>query len=349
MRSSSRVCHEIPIKTDHFLTEVRLDVSPNRVITPRRDWNNANEPELRALVRKGLQELATRPMTSKKEADAWLEALLVLLRQAEELVPLLTPDQQPAGLMSADVKTAYSRVRRCAKRHKDSPTPETQEEYAQSQLIATELWKIERENAWNEHLIRATADSQGLYRTLRWARSLEETREPAHMPPLVEESESGDITHTTFDAQCDCLARELLLVPTDGDVVADTPELPFGLVEEEVEPSYPVVLSLEEVQQLLTDMPRVRPTVEHSVSNILLKLCQDIITPPLTEFCKSSRFLHDSIRLLLLRSQRMFQALLPPHSMETCHHYSPQKAFWALLQSEELETNCAPLSDWQTV
>ena len=102
------------------------------------------------------------------------------------------------------------------------------------------------------------------------------------MPPLIEEEDGKTVTHSKSEDQCNCLARKLLLVPTDSDNKATAPLLPFVPTKFCLTPQ----LSRADVQKLLRNMLRLRATVKGGVLNMLVKICQDVLAPDLTEFCK---------------------------------------------------------------
>jgi hypothetical protein len=292
LRASSRVAYDIPTGSDHFCSETDLEISPNRILFKPLDWNNADEQKLRNIVQRGLGDIMALPMLTATQLDDWLEALMDLFRRAEkEAVPELKLDpQQPTFLMSSGVRRAYAVFKQRAREWKTSPTPENTEALEEARLVADELWRIERENAYNQHILESTADLKGLYRKMRWAKCQEHVREPAHMPDLLEPPSAGESPPkrlTDPEAKCDCLAKKLLLVDTEAQEEATAPELPWEVNDKKEYTPCLIELSTDQIHQLLTDMPRVRATVDGGVSNVMLKLCQDILVPHFTTYCKT--------------------------------------------------------------
>ena len=281
-RAASRVCYDIPVRSDHFLVEVELDVSPDRVIFERRDWENANEQRLRNLAREGLRQTRD-PVADPAELDAWLDSFTRVLAEVESHVPKI----ESAGhsvKMPPNVQRAFAHAKRCLRDYKAFRTRHRLKRLQNADAFAKELWKLEREQAWYNHMARSTADLQGAYKKYHWALGRDSAREPAHMPPLLDGEAPDLVTLTSPQSQSDCLAKSLLLVSADPNEEFSAPDLPF-----DVNPnSLPTceLLQHNDVDDLIQKMPLVRATVDNGVSNRILKICREVVVPHLLKFCE---------------------------------------------------------------
>ncbi|KAF1849325.1 uncharacterized protein K460DRAFT_276385, partial [Cucurbitaria berberidis CBS 394.84] len=256
----------------------------DRVIYERRDWVNANEKHLNDLAEKHLTAIEDDSMTSPAELNAYWDKFLDGLREIENTVPIAKSSQHSATQMSPGVRQAFAEVKRCARDYKAFRTPELEKRHEEAELVAKELWKIERQNAWYDHVAKSTANLQGAYKKYHWALKQETAREPAHMPPLVEGEEPNITTHTSPQAKSDCLARALLLVSTDKNEQPTAPDLPFDVNPNQLPTC--ALLQYEDIDRLIRKMPRIRATVDGGVSNIFIKICRKVLVPHLLRFCK---------------------------------------------------------------
>jgi hypothetical protein len=79
MRFSSRVRNDLPTNSDYFSVETDADPLPDRVLTPRPDWNNADDSAICASVMDVLCGLDARPMSTATELDARLDSVIAIL------------------------------------------------------------------------------------------------------------------------------------------------------------------------------------------------------------------------------------------------------------------------------
>jgi hypothetical protein len=123
MRFSSRVRNDLPTNSDYFIVETDADPLPDRVLTPRPDWNNADDSAICASVMDVLCGLDARPMSTATELDTWLDSVIAVLRSAEDHVPHLDRGQQPVALMSSNTRAVFRRSKWLARQLKSPLHP----------------------------------------------------------------------------------------------------------------------------------------------------------------------------------------------------------------------------------
>jgi hypothetical protein len=111
------------VHSDYFIVETDADPLPDRVLTPRPDWNNADDSAICASVMDVLCDLDARPMSTATELDAWLDSVIAILRSAEDHVPHLDRGQQPVTLMSSNTRAVFRRSKWLARQLKSPLHP----------------------------------------------------------------------------------------------------------------------------------------------------------------------------------------------------------------------------------
>ncbi|KAG9194132.1 hypothetical protein G6011_04167 [Alternaria panax] len=224
--------------SDHFVTQVDLTLFPDRDLTERRDYTLANGPQLRELLEQRTRVIADAPLDTVEQRDAWLECYVNALSEVDNMVPVIKKYQRPFGEMSPSVRHAYAEAEPRAGAHnvcqssqylsqlEEDAARAAREVLEGAERTARELHRREEEFKYHDHMNEVTSTLGGVYRKYHWALKQEQARDPAHMPAIADPTNS-EIRHTTVDAQSDCLARALLLVPTDMKKQCTVSDLSF--------------------------------------------------------------------------------------------------------------------------
>jgi len=275
-RCTTQTLNDLYVGSDHFITQVDIEMTPDRVYGERRDYTKANGPQLCSVIKHYLEATANDPLDTPAELDESISAFVHLLAEVNKTIPTLKTTQTCFATMSPSVQKVFEAVRRRAKDLNVSQSPDYQRKFQELEANANKLWALENKVKWNDDMARSTTDLDGTYKKFRQALSREKNREPAHMPPVVDPKDSN-ILHTDVDAKSDCLAEAILLVPTEQAEQRTVPDLPFDCDPDDL-PTCDQI-TLEQVNQLIRDLPRVKSVVDGGIPNGLLKLCREAIVP----------------------------------------------------------------------
>ncbi|PZC92379.1 reverse transcriptase [Pyrenophora tritici-repentis] len=240
----------------HYITQVDIEMSPNRVFSERRDYNSANGAQLCKHVKERLKSFEADPLNTTTQLDKSINVLIEVLAEVNGTIPVLPSTQACFTRMSPSVQEAFKAVRRRAKSSNVSQSPAYLSEFRQIERNAKKLWALDKELQWNDHMARLTTNLDGTYKKYRQALRREKTREPAHMPP-VNDPKDSNVKHTNVDAKI--------------------PDLPFNCDPEDLPTCDQITLN--QVDQLIRDIPKVRSIVDGGIPNALLKLCREGIVP----------------------------------------------------------------------
>jgi hypothetical protein len=216
-------------------------------------------------------------------------------------VPVMESAQGVIKATSPNARHAHKQVLLRERDWKRSRTPELKKRLNQAKLAATELHLIERENAWNDYILRTIRNSGSYAKLYRQSKRKEQSKETAHMPAFKDTETSPEISDP--EEQCDCLAKTLLGVSPATTRESCRLHLPF--------PDDPGLscdpLEEDELLKLVGKMPESRASAEGTIPNRFVKLFKGILVPKLENFCKSP---YPAISTLLNRDARSFSATM---------------------------------------
>ncbi len=279
--------NDVYTKSDHFIVQVDLEMSPDRKFLEKRDYSNADGPQLRRQLEHLLKAIEEAPLDTNDQRNQWLDACVSALAEVDKTIPTFKSTQRPFADLSPMTRDAFADAKRLAADYNVVQTPDYLEKAQDADCVAKELWKLEKEHKWHDHMNTSTANLAGAYKKYHWALSRERTRDPALMPPIIDPKDPT-ITHTTVEAKSDCLAEALLLVPVEQDTQRTVPDLPFDCDPNDLPTCNP--LTYDEIDQIMRKMPRIKAVVEGGISNTLLKICREVLVPHFLRFCKYIHF-----------------------------------------------------------
>ncbi|CAE7033039.1 RVT 1 multi-domain protein [Pyrenophora teres f. teres] len=275
-RCTTKILNHLYVGSDHYITQVDIEMSPDRVFSERRDYSSANGAQLCNHVKERLKSFEADPLDTIAQLDESVNVLVEILAEVNQTIPVLPSTRACFTSMSPSVQEAFKAVRRRANNPNASQSPAYASEFREIELNANKLWALDKELKWNDHMARSTTNLDGTYKKYRQALRKEKTREPAHMPPVIDPKDPN-IKHTNVDAKSDCLAEAILLVPTDQVEQRTVPDLPFDCDPDDL-PACDQI-TLDQIDQLIREIPGVKSIVDGGIPNALLKLCREAIVP----------------------------------------------------------------------